>query len=143
MILSFILDGTILKYAPYSLFSLLIFIFVSKKNNFKYYLYSFILGFLYDFFYSNLLFYNSFIFISCAFIIKKFQIKTNYNLINTLIIAAITIIYYYTVTFIILLIMKYAPFDLIRYYNVVVNSLIINGFFVLFMYLIKRQKHIF
>ena len=78
MIISFILDGTILKYAPYSLFSILIFIFVKKDNLKKYYLLSFIMGFLYDYFYNNLIFYNSFIFLSCAFIINKLQKKLKY-----------------------------------------------------------------
>lgn len=143
MIISFILDGTILKYAPYSLFSILIFIFVKKNNLKKYYLLSFIMGFFYDFFYSNLIFYNSFIFLTCAFIIEKIQSKLKYNLFNSCLIAFITIIYYYTITFLILLFLKYIPSDITRYLNIVLNSLILNTFFILIMYLIKSKKHIY
>ena len=143
MIIAFILDGTILKYAPYSLFSILIFIFMNKKNLLKYYFLSFIIGLFYDFFYSNLLFYNSFIFLTCAFIIYKLQNKLEHNLLNSLIIALITIVYYYTITFIILLCLNYIPFDFKRYLNILLNSSILNIFFILIVYLIKKKKHIY
>ncbi len=143
MILFFILDGIILRYAPYSLFSILLFIFVSKKNIKKYYGLSFIIGLLYDFLYSNTLFYNSFIFLSCAFLIKKLQEKFSYNLFNTLIIAIITIIYYYSLSFIILTIIKYISFDFTRYFNIVINSIILNTIFIVVLYLFKRKKHIY
>ena len=143
MIIAFILDGTILKYAPYSLFSILIFIFMNKKNLLKYYFLSFIIGLFYDFFYSNLLFYNSFIFLTCTVIIYKLQNKLEHNLLNSLIIALITIVYYYTITFIILLCLNYIPFDFKRYLNILLNSSILNIFFILIVYLIKKKKHIY
>ena len=88
-------------------------------------------------------FYNSFIFLTCAFIIEKIQSKLKYNLFNSCLIAFITIIYYYTITFLILLFLKYIPFDITRYLNIVLNSLILNTFFILIMYLIKSKKHIY
>lgn len=142
MIISFILDGVISKYAPYSLFSILIFIYLDKSNLKKYYLSSFIIGLFYDFFYSHTIFFNSFIFLSCAFIIEKLRNKLRGNFINSLLISIIIILYYYSITYLILLIIEYITFDFERYLNLILNSIIINAFFVLLVCLIKKNKHI-
>ncbi len=140
LIFSFILDGIILKYAPYSLFTVLIFIFLPRDNLKKYYIISFLIGLLYDFLYANILFYNSFIFLTIAYFINFYFKKFRYNFINILYLSIMLIIYYYTFSFLILSLIKYISFDLKRYLNIVLNSLILNIFFIATVFLVKRRK---
>ena len=141
MIISFLVDGFISKYAPYSILSLVSLIFLSKKNLKKYYLEAFILGLLFDYFYSNTFFYNSFIFLETAFLIKKFQEKISSNFLNFLLIVILIVINYYTVCFIILALIKYISFDIERYIYVTLNSVELNLILAIIMYLINKKRH--
>lgn len=141
MIVSFLLDGIISKYAPYSIFTLIYLIFIKKNNFKKYYLTAFLMGFLFDYFYSNLIFYNSFIFLECAFIINFYEKKFKKNLINFSLLVILIVINYYTFSFITLSIIKYISFDLNRYLNIITNSIIVNLILAFFMYFIKYKRH--
>ncbi len=141
MIISFLIDGIISKYAPYSILSLIYLILIDKNNSKKYYIISFLVGFMFDYFYSVTLFYNSFLFLETAFFIKKLKQLLPQSIINYLIIVGFTVFNYYTTSFIILSIIKYISFDFIRYLYVILNSLELNLILALILYLIKKKQH--
>ena len=141
MIISFLLDGIISKYAPYSILSLIYLIFFKKNNLKKYYLIAFLIGFLFDYFYANLVFYNSFIFLECAILINYFTKKFPKTFFNFLILTFILVVNYYTISFITLVIIKYVSFDLNRYLNIIINSIILNLVIAILMYFINSKRH--
>lgn len=141
MIISFLIDGIISKYAPYSILSLIYLFFLKSKNSKKYYIISFSIGLLFDYFYSGTLLYNSFIFLETAFLIKKLKIKLTKNIKNYLLIVVLIVINYYTISFLILSLVKYISFDYERYFNILINSLELNIVSSIIMYLIYAKKH--
>ena len=82
LIIAFISDGVLSNFLPYlpndlSLFtplltltSLLLIYPLYRKEKLKYYAISIIFGFLYDLFYTNLLFFNAIIFFICGIFIS-------------------------------------------------------------------------
>src|SRR5574344_2135808 len=83
IIISFIMDGVLTNFLPYNINSLslftplltvtilvLIYPFFYHKEK-QYFIISIILGFIYDLFYTNLLFYDAIIFLLLAYIITK------------------------------------------------------------------------
>ena len=141
MIISFLIDGIISKYAPYSILSLIYLFFLKSKNSKKYYIISFSIGLLFDYFYSGTLLYNSFIFLETAFLIKKLKIKLTKNIKNYLLIVVLIVINYYIISFLILSLVKYISFDYERYFNILINSLELNIVSSIIMYLIYAKKH--
>ena len=95
IIISIYLDGFLSLFLPYiphdlsfftpmfTLVSLILIYPLYKKKEKKYYIISFIIGFIYDLLYTNLLFYNAVIFLLFGFIIKK--VYDNFDITNFII----------------------------------------------------------
>lgn len=150
MIISLLLDGLITNYTPYlvnnlSLFTplltlvslLLIFPFFQKDYK-KYLLIAFILGIIYDVFYTNMLFFNAVLFFIIASINIKVQKWISPNAFNLLIQAIGTIIIYESLTGLILFIYNMVPITPYKVYYKIIHSLLLNILYTECIYLIVK-----
>lgn len=149
IIVSFILDNFVsnfisLKSLFYPLFSLLslIIIYPFYKRQ-KYLKISFILGLFYDIVYTDTLILNAFLFLIQAYLLKRIFKKIEYNYISCLLISLLSIIFYRTSTYIILIIINYTSFNIINLIKAIYSSIIINLIYLSLFYLILNRKLIF
>jgi len=145
MIISFILDNIVSNLINYDsifypLFTLLSLILIypnyNKKDK-KYYIISFILGLIYDIT-LNTLFLNTFIFLLLAYILRLIFSKIKYNYLSVLFISILSIIYYRTVTYVVLLILNYLEFNIHTLFKSIYSSILLNIIYVTIFYLLKK-----
>ena len=145
MIILFILDNIVSNLINYDsifypLFTLLSLILIypnyNKKNN-RYYIISFILGLIYDIT-LNTLFLNVFIFLLLAYILRLIFSKIKYNYLSVLFISLLSIIYYRTVTYIMLVILNYLEFNINLLFKSIYSSILLNIIYVSLFYLLKK-----
>ena len=152
VIISFVLDNLISNLTNYNsilypLFTVLSLILIYKdfnrKNN-NYFIYSFILGFVYDVAVTDTLFLNAFIFLFLSYLIRIIFNRITYNYISVLFISIGSIIYYRIVTYLILNILNYLNFNIILLCKSIYSSIVINIIYISVFYLIvHRRKLIF
>ena len=159
MILSLLLDGLITNYTPYlvnnlsyftpllTLVSILLIYPFFRKDRQKYFIIAFILGFLYDLFYTNLFFFNAVLFLVIAYLNTMVQKWTSNNAFNLLVQAIGTIILYESLTGLVLFIYNMVPISFYKVYYKVIHSLALNVIYVEIIYFIiklipKRYKRI-
>ena len=148
--LSFFLDGILTNYLPYlvnnlSFFTpsltlvsiILIFPFYRKKEE-KYFITVFIMGLLYDLFYTNLMFFNASLFLITAFIITRIQKKFEFNALNLFIEVIISIIVYESLTGILLFIYNIVPVDIYKVFYKITHSILLNVIYAEIIYIIAR-----
>ena len=148
LIISFILDNILsnlllvsnLLYPLCSLLSLvIIFPYFKKRDLKKYYIYSMILGLLYDIVYTNTLFLNFVLFFLVAILIRTIYNVAPYNMITTLLSSIFIIILYRLSIYLILVIINYEVLDINILFRSIYSSLIINLIYVLLFYSISRK----
>ena len=138
IIISFILDGLLTNYLPFMINDLSIFtplltivsiflvfpLFYKKEKQF--FITISLLGILYDLFYTNLLFFNSVLFIVIAYLTK--YIYKNYEITFLKLIIYITIIIatYECLTGFILFIFQVVPITVNRVWYKIIHSLLLN-----------------
>lgn len=144
-VLSFLLDGIFSKYiSPNSLFlplftivSIIIIYPYFNNNKFRYFKYIAILGLLYDIGYTNLLFYNFFIFMLLGYInifIKYLLSECLYtNIIITIIIISI-----YRFCYFILLLLQHNPCSFTSLFKIIYSSFLINIIYCIIIYLLSE-----
>ena len=159
LILSFILDGILTNFLPYtvgnlSLFTpyltitalIIIYQFYHHQDK-KYLLTALITGILYDVFYTNLLFFNGLIFLVIAYIVIKWYKVTGFNVISILIYIAALITVYELIFSGIILAFDLVPMTIGRLIYKISHSLILNLIYGEIIYLIillipkKYKKH--
>lgn len=145
MIILFILDNIVSNLINYDsifypLFTLLSLILIypnyNKKDN-RYCIISFILGLIYDVT-LNTLFLNVFIFLLLAYILRLIFSKIKYNYLSVLFISILSIIYYRTVTYIVLVILNYLEFNIFTLFKSIYSSILLNIIYVSLFYLLKK-----
>lgn len=151
-IVSFILDGILLRYiSPNSIFlplltiiSLVIIFPYFNNNHYRYFKYIAILGLLYDIVYSNTIFFNFFIFILIGFIIDfLFYILSN-RLSITLLISFISIVLYRMILYLFSVIFNNVDYNHIFLIKNIYSSLILNLLYCIILYFISlyySKKH--
>ena len=136
--ISFILDGVLTNFLPYNVSALslftplttivclvLIYPFFYHQEK-RYYIVSLIVGLLYDLFYTNMLFYNCFLFLLVAFVSIKLYKIMGTGIIKNMLIVFITIVSYETVTAIMMLIFNLVPVTPYKLIYKIGHSLILN-----------------
>lgn len=138
LIVSLLLDGILTNYLSYmvsdlSLFTPLLtvtslvlicpFFYKEKK---KYLIYSFVIGFAYDLFYTNLLFFNGLIFLLLGFIILKLYKIFGTGYIKALIGIVITIVLYETLTACGIVVFNLVPVTFEKLVYKITHSLLLN-----------------
>ena len=98
--------------------------FLNRKK--EYFLIAFFLGFFYDITYTNSLFLNAFLFLALAFFLtfskRFFQNQFFFSLLTLF----FSICFYQVVTFFLLFVIGYLPFDLVHLFMGIVHSILAN-----------------
>ena len=159
LIIAFISDGVLSNFLPYlpndlSLFtplltltSLLLIYPLYRKEKLKYYAISIIFGFLYDLFYTNLLFFNAIIFFICGIFISFLYKNIGYSFFKIILLTTILIITYESLTALIILLYNLVPITFSKLFYKITHSLLLNIIFALLCYSIielipKKYKNI-
>lgn len=150
LIIAFILDGILTNFLPYlvndlSLFTplltlttILIIYPLYRKKNKTYFLTIFITGFLYDLFYTNLLFFNALLFCFCGFIIKLLYKNFEFDFWKIIIFTILIITIYESLTALIIIIFNLVPMSLTRLIYKISHSLLLNIIYAEFSYFIIK-----
>ena len=152
--ISFFLDGILSKYIHFNSAFLPLFTIVSiviiypyfNNNNYRYFKFIAIIGLLYDIAYYNTLFYNFFIFLILGFVVGLVNYLLSNNLYTNLLITLITIIFYRTLTFLSVIILKINSYAGQQLFESIYKSLILNIIYCIIIYLLteiySKKKHI-
>ena len=144
--ISFILDGVLTNFLPYlqddlsiftPMFTLVSILLVSpffRKREREYYIVIFVLGILYDLFYTNLLFFNGVLFFLLGFFLKKIEKNFPWNFLNVLIETVIVIILYESLTGLILFTFNMVPVTVPKVLYKILHSLVANIMYVGLVY---------
>ena len=138
LIISFILDGVLTNFLPFgveniSLFTPLLTIvalvviynfFYHKEKN--YYILSFVIGILYDLFYTNLLFLDGLLFLLIAFVITKIYKLVGFNYMWIALDILISIIIYECSFALVIVIFNLIPMTIYRLLYKIGHSIILN-----------------
>lgn len=136
--ISFLLDGILTNYLPYlvndlswftpslTLVSILFLHPFFRKQEKKYYIILFVLGLLYDLFYTNMLFYHAVLFLGIGFFLHKFQNWIPFNALGILIEVIVLIVIYESVTGILLWIFQVVPVTFYKVFYKIIHSLLLN-----------------
>lgn len=150
LIISFILDGVLTNFLPYgveniSLFTPLLtivalvviynFFYHEEKN---YYILSFIIGILYDLFYTNLLFLDGLLFLLIAFVITKIYKLVGFNYMWIALDILISIIIYECSFALVIVIFNLVPMSIYRLLYKIGHSIILNIIYGELLYFIIR-----
>lgn len=148
LILSFILDGILTNFLPYTELSLftplltLVSIFLIypfyKKTEIRYFVTLIILGLLYDLFYTNLLFFNATLFLLIGFITKIIYRNLDINFIKLIIYIIGIIIIYELTTGIIILIFNLVPITITKILYKITHSILLNVIYAELIYFILK-----
>ena len=148
LIISFLLDGILTNFLPYTVGNLSIFTpyltivaliivyqFYYHKDK-KYLLTAFILGILYDLFYTNLLFFNGLVFVLIAYIVIKWYKVTGFNIVSVLIYITVLISLYELIFAGMVLIFDLVPISINKILYKISHSLVLNLIYGEILYLI-------
>lgn len=150
VIISFLLDGVLSNFLNYMLGDISIFnplltivtiIMIYpyfKKDENKYFITSFILGFLYDLFYTNLLFTDVILFLLLALIYSYLYKKLEVNVLTTAFSICLIISIYEIILAFLLFIFDIVPVTFSEVSYLIVNSLLLNVIYGEILYLISR-----
>lgn len=148
LIISFILDGILTNFLPYidlSLFTplltltsiFLVYPFFKKKEV-KYFIIVAIVGILYDLFYTNLLFFNCFLFLLIGYITKLIYKNLEISPIKIILYIIGIISVYEIVTALIILILNLVPVTISKVFYKITHSLLLNIIYAEVIYLILK-----
>ncbi len=150
VIISFFLDGILSNFLPYMLGDLSFFTpyftlislvivypyFIKKEK--KYYILVGIIGFLYDLFYTNLLFTHAIFFLIIGLIVSLICKKMQLNLLTNLFINFLIIIIYQVIFALCLFIFNVVPVNIENTLYLIGHSLILNIIYGEILYLICK-----
>lgn len=138
LIISFVLEIILNNFLPYSIndlslftpmFSIvslsLIYQFL-KKDKIKYLFISIILGIIYDFVFTNLLFFNAILFFMIALVVISFNKYLDVNCINLILEIILIIFLYEIMSSIIIILFNLVPMSFYRLFYKISHSLLIN-----------------
>ena len=150
LIISFIFDGLLTNYLPYLVQDLSYFtplftvtsIFIIypfyRKNERSYYITLFVLGFLYDLFYTNLLFFNASIFVMIGFISIILQKTFNLGFIKNIIFVVFIISLYEGIGCFFLWLYHIVPITIPSIIYKISHSLLLNIIYVEVVYFVYQ-----
>lgn len=149
-IISLFLDGILTNFLPYmvsdlsfftpllTVISLVIIYPLLKKDNKRYLIFSFVAGVIYDLFYTNLLFFNGFIFILLGLLIIKLYEIFGPGYIKILFHVLIIIIIYEVLVSLLIIIFNLVPMSIDKLLYKISHSIILNLIYVEIVYFILK-----
>ena len=159
MIISLLLDGLLTNYLPYlvndlsyftplfTLISIFIVYPLYRKKEKEYFISIFILGFVYDLLFTNLLFFNAVLFVFIGFKIKYIIKNFELGYIKIIIYVLLIVIFYESLTALFLGVFNIVPITIDRLIYKITHSLLLNIIysellFIIIKLLPKRFKEI-
>ena len=151
LIISILLDGLLTNYLPYiqnnlSLFTPLLTVVsifliypLYRKKEKQYFITLFILGIIYDLLYTNLLFFNSVLFIIIGLLTRYINKNFNLGYIKIIIYTIIIIITYESLTGIILYIYNVVPITINKVIYKITHTLLLNIIYSEIIYIILNN----
>lgn len=150
IIISLLLDGLLTNILPYlvqdlSLFTplltlvtlFIIYPFYRKKEK-QYLITTFIIGMVYDLFYTNLLFFNSILFLIIGLMSSYINKKLEVNCIRLILYILIIIVTYESLTGLILFIYNIVPVTIPKVIYKITHSIVLNVIYTELVYLIIK-----
>lgn len=150
MIISLLLDGLLTNYLPYlnqnlsfftpllTLVSIFLIHPLYYKKEKQYFITVFILGIIYDLFYTNLLFFNAIIFLIIGFITKFLYKNYEVSYIKLIIYIIMIISFYEILNGVILFIYHVVPISIYKVWYKITHSLFLNIIYAEILYLINN-----
>ena len=151
IIISIILDGILSNFLPYTIGNLsyftplltlvslfLIYPFYIKKAK-KYYIAALIMGLIYDLLYTNLLFYNSILFLIISILIKYLYKNFEVNYFNIILYIIVIITSYEIIQALIILSFQLVPITISKLIYKIIHSLILNIIYTEIVYFIIQK----
>ena len=150
VIISFFLDGILSNFLPFmmgdlslftpyfTLISLVIIYPFFKEKDREYYILIGVTGFLYDLFYTNLLFTHTLFFLLIGLVVSYIYKKMELNLLTNLFLIIFTIIFYQVVFSLCLFIFNVVPITIENTLYLISHSLILNIIYGEILYLICK-----
>lgn len=152
-------DGLLTNYLPYLVNDLSYFtplftvvsIFIIypfyRKNNKKYFITIFLLGFIYDLFYTNLLFYNAVIFLIIGIISRFINKNFETSFLKLIIYTVIIVVLYESISAGILFVFNIVPISFDKLFYKISHSLLLNIIYMETIYIVikiipKKYKEI-
>ena len=159
IVISLLFDGLLTNYLPYLVNDLSYFtplftvvsIFIIypfyRKNNKKYFITIFLLGFIYDLFYTNLLFYNAVIFLIICIIFCFINYNFEINFLKLIIYTVIIVVLYESISAGILFVFNIVPISFDKLFYKISHSLLLNIIYMETIYIVikiipKKYKEI-
>ena len=150
LIISFLLDGILTNFLPYLVNDLsyftpmftitsifLIYPFYRKQER-NYYILLFVLGLLYDLFYTNLLFFHGSLFVILGFISYSFQKNFGLSFLKNILFVLLIISSYEGLTVLFLLLYNMVPITLYGLFYKISHSLLLNILYAELIYFIVK-----
>lgn len=150
-IISLLLDGILTNFLPYmvsdlsyftpllTLTSLVIVYPLFKKEKKKFMIFSFVSGMIYDLFYTNLLFFNGFLFLLLSLIIIKLYEIFGGDYLKILFHILIIIILYETFTALLIIIFNLVPMNIDKLIYKISHSILLNLIYGEVVYFILKR----
>lgn len=159
IVISLLFDGLLTNYLPYLVNDLSYFtplftvvsIFIIypfyRKNNKKYFITIFLLGFIYDLFYTNLLFYNAVIFLIIGIISRFINKNFETSFLKLIIYTVIIVVLYESISAGILFVFNIVPISFDKLFYKISHSLLLNIIYMETIYIVikiipKKYKEI-
>ena len=159
IVISLLFDGLLTNYLPYLVNNLSYFtplftvvsIFIIypfyRKNNKKYFITVFLLGFIYDLFYTNLLFYNAVIFLIIGIISRFINKNFETSFLKLIIYTVIIVVLYESISAGILFVFNIVPISFDKLFYKISHSLLLNIIYMETIYIVikiipKKYKEI-
>ena len=150
--ISFCLDGILTNFLPYGVGDLSLFtplttlvsivvvysLFHDSHSDKKYLITSFVVGFLYDLCYTNLLFFNAILFLLIAYLNKVFDKQFGHSYIKIIIKMFLIIVIYELTTVLCIIILNLVPINIDRILYKISHSLILNLIYAEILYIIVK-----
>ena len=159
IVISLLFDGLLTNYLPYlvndisyftplfTVVSIFIIYPFYRKNNKKYFITIFLLGFIYDLFYTNLLFYNAVIFLIIGIISRFINKNFETSFLKLIIYTVIIVVLYESISAGILFVFNIVPISFDKLFYKISHSLLLNIIYMETIYIVikiipKKYKEI-
>lgn len=131
--------SSLIYFTPlFTLISLIFANYYLSKNKIKYYIYSSLLGIIYDIFFTNFYVLNSLLFLICAIFIYYIFKRFKFKLLSVIFVSIFIILLYNLLTFFVLNFFMYTNYSLLDFCVIVKHFLIGNVIYSIIMYLIIK-----
>lgn len=152
VVISLLLDGILTNFLPYGVESLSLFtplttlvsivivyqLFYQSHNQKQYLIMSMVIGFLYDLLYTNLLFFNSLLFLLVAYITMFLHKQLGEGYVKIILHVLIIIVTYELVTFLCIVVFNLVPISMDRLLYKISHSILFNLIYAELIYTIVK-----